>query len=343
MNRTIVTTTARLAAIAAFYFLMTVAAFAGDPEITVLFYKGEVALETESGSQSLRIGQELSPNDNIRVGRGGSIQISINGKVVSFASRRTAHRIADILGTVGDQTNPGVARAIETLASATRLIEIDEHDASIPLLASLDGGAVNAIESESSEPRPVKVVNAARLRNMRPVILEPRSTSVTRGPLRFSWLGASNVDTYLVRVRDRYNEEVLRYQTTDTTFVWEGATLFAESEYTWELSSVKDTLATVKADFRRLNDLAGMGVEGGESQIRLELGSKNPALPVLLGAHFASRGCYADAARYYLEGARLNPEHSALLLTLALDQYRGNMNVSDGDLKAIEAAMKGAE
>lgn len=341
MNRNYATTIARFAAMTAIFLTTTLAAFAGDPEIQVLFYKGDVALETESGRQSIRIGQALSPNDNIRVGRGGSIQISINGKVVSFNSRRTAHRIADILGTAGEQNNPGVARAIEALAAATRMIEIDDADASIPLLASLDGGGASSIEV-SSQPQP-KVIQTARLRNMNPVILEPRATSVTRGPLRFSWLGASNVDTYLVRVRDRYNDEIFRFETADTTFLWEGAVLFAASEYTWELSSITDTLVTVKASFSRLSDLAGMSVEGGESQIRLELGSKNPALPVILAAHFSSKGCYADAARYYIEGARLNPEHSALLITLALDQYRSNIRVTAAELNAIEAAVKGAK
>jgi hypothetical protein len=344
MNRKLATTLTRFATIAALFLTVTVAALADGPVIQVLFYNGPVTLKTDAGEQSIRIGQELSAEDQVLVAKGGSIQISINGKVVAFGARRTPQRVGDALAKVGDQSNAGVARSLETLASAAQMFQIQNDDESIPLLASLDGGTVMPVSENSDGVLTLpKTVRMARLRNAQPVILEPRATSVTRGPLRFSWLGAANVDTYLVRVLDRYNEEVFRYQTSDTTFVWEGANLFAESDYTWELSSIHDTLTPLKANFRRLNDLAGMAVEGGESQIRLELGNNNPALPVLLAAHFAGRGCYADAARYYLEGARRNPEHAPMLIALAVDQYRSSMGVSDSELGAIEAAMRGAE
>jgi hypothetical protein len=344
MNRNFTTPASKFAALIALFFLLTLSASAGDPDIQVLFFNGEVALKTDGGEQSIRIGQELSADDQLLVGKGASIQVSVNGKVVVFGPRRTPQRVGDLIATVGDQSNPGVARSIETLAAATRLIEINAEEESFPLLASLDGGGTTAVaqESEGTIALPTKI-RVARLRNTQPVILEPRATAVTRGPLRFSWLGTSTIDTYLLRVRNRYDEEVFRTTTTDTAFIWEGATLFAESEYTWELSSVDDTLTPVKAGFRRLNDLAGMGVEGGESQIRLELGNNNPALPVILAAHFASRGCYADAARQYLEGARRNPQHAAMLVALAVDQYRNNMGVTESELGVIEAAMKGAE
>lgn len=345
MNRTFATTPARLASILLLFVALSATALAGDPVIQVLFYNGQVTLKNDGAEQSIRIGQELSIEDQILVGKGSSIQISINGKVATLGARRTPQRVGDALEKIGEQSNPGVARAIENLASATRLLQIHHQEESIPLLASLDGGAGAPIDEEAEEGILTlpKTVRMARLRNSQAVILEPRATAVTRGPLRFSWLAAANVDTYLVRVRDRYNEEIFRYQTADTTFVWEGATLFAESEYTWELSSVDDTLTPVKASFRRLNDLAGMGVEGGESQIRLELGNNNPALPVILAAHFASRGCHADAARYYLDGARRNPEHAQMLIALAVDQYRSNMGVPESEIDAIEAAMRGAE
>lgn len=344
MNRTFATTLTRIATVAALFFTVTLAALAGDPVPQVLFYNGQVTLKTDAGEQAIRIGQELSPEDQVIVAKGSSLQISLNGKVVTLGARRGPQRVGDAIASVGEQSNPGVARAIETLAGATRIFHILNDEAAIPLMASLDGGTGTPIADEADGVLALpKTVHMARLRNSQPVILEPRMTAVTRGPLRFSWLGTSNIDTYLVRVFDRYNEEVFRYQTTDTTFVWEGATLFAESEYTWELSSASDTVRTIKASFRRLNDLAGMAVEGGESQIRLELGNNNPALPVILAAHFASRGCNADAARYYLEGARRNPEHASLLIALAVEQYRSSMGVSDSELVAIEAAMRGAE
>ena len=315
--------------------LTTTAALAQAPDARVLYYSGNVRILTSGPPREVAIGMGLMAGDILQVGRGGSLQLSVNGKLFKYTQ---AGRIDMnfLLVSGAKESNPAVLKAMQmlgrsslaagrvkpqsaaggTLGFAGRLLNLSAQEATIASYAS--------IETEAREPSSV-------------ILLEPRSTAVTRGPVRFRWLSTSTDTLFQLLVHDRFGNEVFRAETGDTTVVWEGASqaLFPESEYTWTLSGVHDPAVSASASFHKLNDIKGTIAEGGESQIRLELGSDNPALPLVLGAHFANNGCFGEAARWFTTAAEKNPHFYDDFMLLARAQYRGMMGMPEGEVREI--------
>src|SRR5688572_26439168 len=107
------------------------------------------------------------------------------------------------------------------------------------------------------------------------------------------------------------------------------------SEYSWTITRTDDSTRVITSTFHRLDDLRGMRTEGGESRIRMALGSENPALPVLLGAHFALQGCHSEASRQFTTAALRTPEHFDRFLRLAREQYAA-MGLTSTELEYVQ-------
>lgn len=291
-------------------------------EIRLIYYSGDVTVTDTAGVLPVAFGMLLDSTQNVVVGRGGSAQLAVDGRVVVLERTGRFGRTEIMRRVTGDRN--------EELMAALRALEAhsDFTSSTVVSPARLQAAVAAAIAPSARS-------QAASSTGML-VALEPRSTAVTRGPIRFRWLNDGSGATYRIVVRDRFDQEVLRHETADTSFVWESAVLFAGSEYSWHLARIGDTASAVTSRFHRLDDLRGMRLEGGESRIRLALGSENPALPILLGAHFAVHGCYADAARQFTTAALKTPEHFDRILRLARDQYERNIGLSATELEYVQ-------
>lgn len=303
----------------------SIAAAAGAPrapEVRVVYFSGDVSLVDTAGPLAISFGRSIDSIHTVVVARGGSVQLAVDGRLVEI-TRPGKIRRAEIIRRAKGEPN-------EELMAALRAIDVhaDAVSSSAVGPAKMEAALVAALAPSS------RAVGASATGEIVP--LEPRSTGVTRGPLRFRWLRSADSATYRVVVRDRFDVEVLRTETTDTTFVWESAVLFAGSEYTWTIADVRDTSDVATATFHRLDDLRGMRLEGGESRIRLALGSENPALPLMLGAHFALHGCYGDAVRQFTTAALRTPEHFDRFLRLARTLYATNIGLTATELEHVQ-------
>jgi hypothetical protein len=292
-------------------------------EVRLVYYSGDVAVRDSAAQLPLALGMLIDSTHVVTVPRGASLQLAVDGRIVVIERAATLRR-ADIVRRASGETNEELMAALRSLGAQ------GEHTAS----TMVSPARVQAALATAISPSTVYA-------SMRPttgslIPLEPRQTAVTRGPVRFRWLRQEDSATYRVIVRDRYRDEVFRAETSDTTVIWESAVLFVGTEYEWTLARVDDSLEVVASLFERLDDLKGMRLEGGESRIRLALGSENPALPLVLGAHFALHGCYADAVRWYTTAALRNPEHFDRFMRLARELYATNIGLSTSELEHVQ-------
>lgn len=292
-----------------------------NEEVRVVYFTGDVSIVDTTSSVPVSFGMLVNIDLQVAIGRGATVQFAVDGKLAEFA-RPGRINWSDIVRRATGEPN-------EELMSALRVIAA-QHSSMAS--SSTNPARIHAAVAAAIDPS-MRVAGSSSTGIIIP--LEPRSTAVTRGPLHFRWLRSEDSATYRVIVRNRYDEEVLRHETTDTSFVFESAMLLVGSEYSWSIASVSDSDHAVTSVFHRIDDLRGMRLEGGESRIRMALGSENPALPIMLGAHFALHGCAGDAARQFTTAALRTPEHFDRLLRLAREQYT-SMGLSSAELEHVQ-------
>lgn len=293
-----------------------------EPEVRVVYFSGDVTLRGADGIRPISFGMLVDSTESIVVKRGGAVQIAVDGMLVDITRAGSVKRSEMIRRAKGEK-NAELMTALRVIAEHGDFVA-----SNVVSPARVQAAVVAAIAPSA------RVSTASSTGMIIP--LEPRSTAVTRGPIRFRWLRSADSAMYRVIVRDRHGIEVLRNETSDTTFVWESAVLYIGSEYTWTIARVDDSTKTIASTFQRLDDLQGMRLEGGESRIRMALGSENPALPIVLGAHFAKFGCFADAARQFTTAALRTPEHFDRFLRLAREQYASNIGLTSNELEHIQ-------
>jgi hypothetical protein len=291
-------------------------------EVRVIYYTGNVAITDSTTALPIALGMLIDSTDVVRIGRGATMQLAVDGRVVTLQRPSSVTRAEIIRRAVGEP-NEELMAALRALAA----------HGSFMANTAVSPARVQAALAAAITPT-ARAASPSHTRMLVP--LEPRNTSVVRGPLHFRWLRSDPNATYRVVVRDRYDAEVFRAETSDTIVTWESAVLFVGSDYTWSLTRVDDSVTAITSTFRRLDDIQGMRLEGGESRIRLALGSENPALPVILGAHFALHGCYAEAVRQYTTAALRTPEHFDRFLRLAREQYALNIGLSPTELEHVQ-------
>lgn len=333
--------------------LGTTALTAQTPTVRVLFYTGSVSL---NGAAKPTIGQQVRGHDAFTLGPGATLQLSVDGKVIKFAQAAKV-LVADVIKRAGKGENAAVANTMRTLAAAS---SADKGQRTSQAGATrVEGGesekAIRAREAAEAEARaradaairqrtgienPIDLAgNLGTLgnRNERLVILEPRSTAVPPGPIRFRWLRAANASRYVISVKDHTGQEIYRTETEDTTAAWDGTSLAPEAIYEWTLTNARNEAMTGKTSFNRLPSADAAEVREGAEAIRKALGADNPALGLVLGAFYGEHGCGGTAARYYTEAALATPEHYREFMEHAVAIYREPIGLDDEELRAVFA------
>lgn len=329
------------------------AATAQTPTVRILFFTGNVTVKSGKAAQKASIGLQVAPRDEITIPAGGTLQISVNGKVIKYAQPMKL-RVADAVKRAGTGENAAVANTVRTLASASGADRSGRTS---------QAGATRATDSSHLIAKgKKKVLRDARdaanqeLRNRTGIddplakaeevakyvvgesdliILEPRSTAVPSGPMRFRWLRSPTADGYRLTVKDYLGDEVFKVETKDTTVVWNEATLPGDVIYTWTLVDMKNKLHNTGAIFHRLDDSLDAMVRTGAEDIRRELGADNPALPLVLGEFYADNGCYGEAANYFTVGASSSTQHFNEFMLRACDQYQYQMYMPEEEVNLV--------
>jgi len=324
-------------------------AAAQPPDVRILFFTGNVTVRGGKAAQPAAIGLALSARDLITIPKGGSLQLSVNGTILPYTQGAKV-RVSDAIKRAGTAGNPLIADVLRTIDSAGEAGQSPE-----PAPAATEGvtankrrkgstrGEVAATSRRRKEPAPPPVPAEpapAPAGDMGTdlIILEPRSTAVPSGPVRFRWLRSPSAGRYVVSVKNYLGEEVFSRETTDTAVLWEDAKLPEEVIYTWTLTDKGNTAHNTGAIFHRLNDSSDAALRDGFGVIRRELGPDNPAVPVLLGALCAGAGCYGEAANYFTIGALTTRQHFNALMLRARAQYQNRMYMPDEEAQIVYTA-----
>ncbi|HVZ37994.1 MAG TPA: hypothetical protein VHI13_01860 [Candidatus Kapabacteria bacterium] len=331
-------------------FALAVPAAAQNSTVRVLFYTGVVNV---NGSSKPSIGQQLGPKDELTVASGATLQLSVNGKVIKYSQPMTV-RVADAVKRAGKGENAAVATTVRTLAAASS----SNHDHTSQAGATrVEGGSEALDKAENSAKEDAREEADSRIRehtglnggletaerlgsvfgnrNELLVILEPRSTAISNGAVRFRWLRTAGVERYVVSVKDYVGNELFHTETSDTTATWDGKDLIPEAIYSWSLSNAGDEQSRVEASFNRLSVAESAELSKASTSVQHELGDDNPALPLVLGALYADHGCHGEATRFYTSGAIATHEQSDEFMQRALEEYSGAIKLRDEEMKAL--------
>ena len=311
--------------------------------VRVLYYSGDVSV---GGSGKARLGQQLKSDDKVTIGSSSSLQLSVNGKVLKYTSPMTL-KISDAIKRAGTGENSVVANSARTLAGAsgagrsartsvagaTRASGKEETAYFDSLKTeSLNTGTMrlnSEVESLTGVGDASGIISqvSEKMKDEALILLQPRSTAVSGGPIRFRWMRTPGVTAYVISVRNYLGEEIHRTETADTSYIWTAPTLNPEEIYTWRLSDRENPRNSFGASFHQLVAGRQEEIRNGMQAIREELGADNPALPMILGSFLSDNECYGEAAEMYTTGAKAGDEHAEMYRELVCEQYLYNMFV----------------
>ncbi len=315
--------------------------------VRVAFFSGTVNVKSGSTTSKARLGQQLKKNDRVIVGRGATLQLSVNGKVLRYTKKVTL-KVSDVIKRAGNGENSVVANSVRTLAGASGAgrssrtsmagaTRAGEEGSQTGYFDSVRTDAVNTgtmrINGELSDITGIddalgQLSKASdRMKREAVVILQPRATAVTHDPLLFRWKGSSDISTYIVTVHSHTGEELYRVETTDTAHTWAGSSsLEREAIYTWRVADRDRPSNKWGATFHLLSESENREVVEGRAAIVEELGGEeNPALVMLLGSFYSDNHLYGQAAELFTHGSVTQAEHAGTYQELACDQYLYNM------------------
>lgn len=333
--------------------LIVLPAYAQETTVRILFFTGNVTVKSNKGTQKAAIGQQLASRDEVSIGKGGTLQLSVNGKVIKY-SQPAKVRVNDAIKRAGKGENVAVANTVRTLAAASGASR-EKRNSQAGATRATDSSRLTAKEKKKLKDEMKRAAND-ELRTRTGIddplgtaediatlitgeedmiILEPRATAVSSGPVRFRWLRSPTAGGYVVSVKNYLGEEIYRTETRDTSVLWENAKLAPEAIYTWTLTDTRNNLHKTGALFHRLGDSVDATLRSGAEEIRRELGNDNPALPIILAAFYADNGCYGEAARLYTEAALASSQHYDDLMRRACEQYQYEMYMQEGEMRAV--------
>ena len=318
---------------------------ASSQTVRVIYYSGNV---TVSGSGKVKLGQQLKSADKVTIGSSSSLQLSVNGKVLKYRKPETL-KISDVVKRAGTGENSVVANSARTLAGAS--------GAGRSARTSVAGGT-RASGEEEDEPLyfdsvKTEALNTGTMRlnsevesmtglsdasgmirkvsdmmqSEALILLQPRSTAVSGGPVRFRWMRTPGVRTYTLSVRNYLGDEIYSAEVSDTVHTWTSPTLKPEEIYTWRLSDAHNAKNTFGASFHQLPMNEQQAVASGRAAIMEELGEDNPATPMILGTFYSDHECYGEAAELYTAGVQARDEHEEIYKEMVCEQYLYNMFV----------------
>ena len=316
--------------------------------VRVAFFSGSVTVKSGTKSTKARLGQQVKKNDKVVVGRGATLQLSVNGKVLRYTKPATL-KVSDVIKRAGSGENSVVANSVRTLAGASGAgrssrtsmagaTRVEGEGAETGYFDSIRTDAVNTstmrINGELSEATGIddalglltRAVDEMKRESI--VILQPRSTGVTHDPLLFRWVGSADITTYVVTVMDHLGNEIYRAETKDTAHLWNeaAATLSREAIYTWRVADKDRPGNRWGATFHLISDENNKKMVEGKAALLEELGgTENPAHVMLLGSFYSDNDLYGQAAELFTTGAITQPEHAGTYRELACDQYLYNI------------------
>lgn len=328
-------------------FTFGIAVEASAQTVRVVFFSGSVTIKSGTKSAKPKLGEQLDRNDRMVIGSGGTLQISVNGKVLRYSKPATV-AVSDAISRAGAGENSVVANSVRTLAGASGAgrssrssvagaTRAGGEGAETAYFDSVQTDAVNTgmmrlngeISSATGIDDPIGVLAKAaeRLKKEPVVILQPRSTGVTHDPITFRWKGSPDVSGYVLTVENYLGEEIYRATTTDTVHVWPGGGgLEREAVYTWRIADSEHPSHQWGANFHLISEEEQRKIEEGRRAILAELeGEENPAVPILLGTFYAENDLYGQAAELFTHGATSQPEHAGTYWEMACDQYLYNI------------------
>jgi hypothetical protein len=291
----------RFATISALFLLLATNAGAQQRAVYIIYNTGKVSVKSGNATAMGAIGTELHGDDLVTVGKGGSVQLSVDGKLVRY-DKAAKIRVADAIKKVSGE-NPAVAKAAAALGVASM--------APLPI--------------PPGDDQPVDLV-----------IIEPRATAIPAGPIHFRWLRPARAGTFRVSVKNYLGQEVFTTSTPDTTVVWSDAKLPAEVVYTWTLTDAAGH--TTGSLFNRAAPATETAIATDMESIRKELGATNPALPLMLAALYGNNGCYGEAVNALNAATGIPKEHRKEVMIRARDTYRLQMNMPDDEARLLYRA-----
>ena len=316
--------------------------------VRVLYYTGDVKVVRGGSTTKARLGEQLKQKDKVKIGSSSSLQLSIDGKVLKYSKAMTL-KVSDAISRAGKGENSVVANTARTLAGASgagrnartsvagATRASGEEKTGLAYIDSLEMEAVNTgsmrlnneLESMTGVGDPIGVLRKAadEMKSEALIILQPRSTAVSPGPVRFRWKKAAGVKTYVVTVKNYLGDEVFRSETSDTTLLWNEPGLEPEAIYTWRLNEKSSPSNAYGASFHRLSRSDSAILMQGIAGIIQELGPENPAVPLILGTFYSDIGCYGEAAETFTDGALASEDHAGTFWEMACEQYLFNMFV----------------
>lgn len=333
--------------------LAAASAAAQSTTVRILFYTGTVTVKAGKSSGQATLGQQLGAKDEITIGRGGTLQLSVNGKVIKY-NQAGKVKVSDAIKRAGSGENAAVANTVRTLAAAsgadrekrtsqagaTRINDSSKIVAEQKkrIQDDITTAANEELRDRTGIDDPLgKAGEASRLilgeNDM--IILEPRSSAISSGPVRFRWLRSPTAGGYVVSVKNYLGEEVFHRESSDTSLLWESPSLAPDVVYTWSLMDARNNLHRTGTTFHRLADSADAAVRAGAEDIRRELGADNPAIPLVLGAYYADAGCHGEAARLFTEAAATSTQHYNEFMNRACEQYRYGMFMPEEEIIAV--------
>lgn len=316
--------------------------------VRVLYYSGDVTVNRGTSSAKARLGEQLKKDDKVKIGASSSLQLSIDGKVLKYTKAMTL-KISDAIARAGKGENSVVANSARTLAGAsgagrnartsvagaTRASEKDKTG--LAYIDSLEMEAVNTgsmrlnskVESMTGISDPIGMLRKAseEMQSEALIILQPRSTAVSPGPIRFRWRRTPTIDACIVSVKNHLDQEIFRQETSDTTLLWNNPAVEPEAVYTWQLIEKANPSNAYSASFHRLSSTDSTILMSGLVSVMEELGTDNPALPLIMGTFYSDLGCYGEAAETFTQGALASEEHAGTYWELVCEQYLFNMFV----------------
>lgn len=333
--------------------LAATAPLSADDAVRILFFTGDVTVKSGGSVTAPRIGQAVGKKDVIILKGNATLQLSVNGKVLKY-NKPAQLKVADAIKRAGKGENEAVANSLRTLAAASgagrenRTSEAGATRAidSSQLLAAAQRQGLETARNEANsevgkrigvdDPFGKAAGLMDYLRGDKLIVLEPRSTAISSGPVTFRWLRTPGVTRYSITVRNYLGDELYKTIVSDTQAIWSTPSLQPEAVYTWTLQNEDNMLNRSTSSFFQMNPQKETNLRTGEQALLKEFGqSDDPAAMMMLGALYADLGCYGQAARYFTFSAIKAPERRQELLGMAREQYLYNIVMPEEDVAII--------
>jgi len=207
-----------------------------DDVVRILFFTGGVTVKSEGKSATPRIGQAVGKKDVIILKGNATLQLSVNGKVLKY-NKPTQLKVADAIKRAGKGENEAVANSLRTLAAASgagrenRTSEAGATRAidSSQLIAAAERKGLETARNEANselgkqlgvdDPLGKATGLMDYLRGDKLIVMEPRSTAISNGPITFRWLRTPGVAHYSITVRNYLGDELFKTSVCDTQTV----------------------------------------------------------------------------------------------------------------------------